>query len=109
VGIQFDNRVSWMDIASLLGAAALAMTIFFGVKEDVKIQQIEIDHLRSNISRVEVQAQDANRQILEKLREQNVVIKDIRTESAEGRDKIMEKLDRLIEREVPPRRGKVEE
>lgn len=96
--LKFDNTLSWMDIVAIVGSAMTAALVVFGASERITLNQIEIEHLKTNVSRVERQASEANREILQQLKEQGTEVKAIRTESATERGKIMEKLDRLIER-----------
>lgn len=98
--LKFDNTLSWMDILAILGSAVTAALVVFGASERITLNEVEIAHLKSNVTRVERQASEANQQILQQLKEQGYEVKAIRTESASERSKIIEKLDRLIEREM---------
>lgn len=98
--LNFDGKVSVMDIFAIGIGAATALSVFFGVSTDVSENAIEIAHNRANLTRIERTAKENDSQILEQLRENKQAVKEIRTESAAGRKDILDKLDKLIEREL---------
>ena len=98
--LKFDNTLSWMDILAILGSAMTVALVVVGASERITRNEVEIQHLKTSVGRVERQASEANAQILQQLKEQGTEVKAIRAESASERSKIIEKLDRLIEREL---------
>lgn len=101
MGIQLDNRVSWVDIVAIAGMLLTGSLVFFDVKEDValnaqKITTVEAE-LTEEIERVEKEADKDREEILE-------AVNETRKESAAGRQRIEDKLDRLIERKLDENR-----
>lgn len=102
--LQFDNRVSWMDIVAILGMGLTALGVVFGVQSDVEMNTAriaEIDkRLEAETRRINKTIDDQNVLILREFNGIEQEIREIRKESAEGRLRIEEKLDRLIERKL---------
>lgn len=99
--MQLDNRVSWVDIVAIAGMLLTGSLVFFDVKEDValnsqKITSVETE-LTEEIKRVEMEADKDREEILE-------AVNETRKESAAGRQRIEDKLDRLIERKLDENR-----
>lgn len=97
MGIQVDNRVSWLDIVAIAGMILTGSLVFFDVKEDVALNAQKIDiveaELSEEIHRVENEADNDRKEILE-------TVKDNGRESALGIRRVEDKLDRLIERKL---------
>ena len=103
--LNFDNRVSWMDIIAITAALLTGMTVFFGVSEDVATNSSQISVIQTDLRRIEVSSTRRDDKILQQLKENKVDMKEIRKESSEGRQDILNKLDRLIEREINHNNG----
>jgi len=102
MALRFDNSLSWMDIVAIAGSAITAIFVIFNAGERITMNELEIKHIKQSVQRVEVRASEDNDKIIQQLRDQNSVIKEIKTESAEGRHRIEQKLDRLIDRFLGP-------
>jgi hypothetical protein len=98
--LNFDSKVSVMDIFAIAIGLGTALTVFFGVSTDVSNNSVQIRHNKDNLARIERKADQGDQAILSQLREQKISIKEIRIESAQGREKIIQKLDKLIDREL---------
>lgn len=96
--LNFDSKVSVMDIFAIVIGLGTALTVFFGVSTDVSTNEVNIANNKENLARIEREADDGDAKILDQLKEQRDDIKEIRVESAQGREKIIEKLDKLIDR-----------
>lgn len=97
MAIQIDNKISWPDIVAIGSSLAMAGVLFFDVKEEVSLNTQHIhsmeDELRSDIRRIEKEADSSREEILE-------AIKDVKDDSKEGLLRVESKIDRLIEREL---------
>ena len=104
MAFQFDNRVSWMDVIAIAGAGMTALTVIFGVQSDVEMNSAritEVDRrLETEVKRLSGDLESQNRTIIREIEGIESEIKEIRSESAVGRQRIEEKLDRLIERQL---------
>ena len=104
MAIQFDNRISWMDVIAIAGIGATAIGVVFGVQSDVEFNAKEIVEVKTEMRREFERVQDdANKdrdEILDRLEATAETMETIRVESASGRKSIEEKIDRLIEREL---------
>lgn len=100
MAINFDNRVSWMDIVAIVAAGLTALTVFFGVSADVGDNRAQIEHIQTDVRRIEVAGAQRDNEVLDQLKENRADMKEIRHESAAGRKNIIDKLDRLIERQL---------
>jgi len=98
--LQVDNRVSLMDIFSILIGVGVAASVFFGVAGDVSTNNVQIAFNKEAIHRVEVAAKESDNQIVDLLEKQNWQINEIKDDSAKGRKRIEDKLDKIIEREL---------
>ena len=98
--LQVDNRVSLMDIFSILIGVGVAASVFFGVAGDVSTNNLQIASNKEAIHRVEVAAKESDNQIVDLLEKQNWQINEIKDDSAKGRKRIEDKLDKIIEREL---------
>lgn len=114
--VNMNWSVSIVDAVSILFGLGGIIYAVFGIqsgleKEDgllgsrIQVNEREIAHVRSDISRVERQAGEADRRVLEQLNKLERGMSDIRAESASGRKDILDKLDKLIERELDIRNG----
>lgn len=105
--MEFKNEISWMDILVALGILGTVALLVFDVKEDVAVNSNDIvrtnqivaeseRRITGDLRKVEREAAKDRDQILE-------AIGEIRVESGEGRRRIEDKLDRLIERKLDER------
>ena len=95
-----NAELTLMDVFSIIGSGIFALSVWYGLSAEVDINKSEISHLKHSVARVERQAGEASDRILAQQRELANEVKLIRTESAAERNKIMVKLDRIIEREI---------
>ena len=102
MSLQFDNRISWMDIVALAGVGVSGLFMFFGVTASVEKIKIEQSHIKADlirveasvvadISRVEKQAKDSDSKIFVQLERQQA-------DQQKNFDKLDGKLDKLIDR-----------
>ena len=98
--LQFDNRISWMDIVAITAAALTALSVYFGVSNDVQVNGQKIAHIQTNIQRIEASSEKHEGKILKILEAQKIEMKEYRQESRQGQRQVVDKLDRLIEREL---------
>lgn len=102
--LEFDNRISWMDVIAITGIAATAIGVVFGVQSEVESNSKEIvqvkQEMRREFVRVTEEAHKDRDEILDRLKETQKSMDTIRIESASGRRRIEDKLDKLIEREL---------
>lgn len=98
--LKFDNRISYMDVVAIAAAGLTAMTVFFGVSTDVTTNSQTIAHIQTDLKRIEVTSARRDDEIMVQLKENRQGMKDIRRESAAGRKDIINKLDKLIDREL---------
>lgn len=96
--VNFDNRVSWMDIVAIVLAVGAILKSYYGVGANVDQNTARIDTNVKAIERVERDVRDTESKVLTEL-------KETRSEAAERSRRIEDKLDRLIEREL---RGEAE-
>ena len=98
-----------MDIVIAMGAAASMLYSIFGIQSGldnrITVHDSEIAHIRSDVARVERQAGEADKRVLEQLGKLESGMNEIKKESASGRKDILDKLDKLIERELDIRNG----
>lgn len=94
--IQFDNRVSWMDVIAIVGIAGSALYGYFGYGEGIRDNQSDIDYIKRDVVRIEEKVNHQGQAITEKLEKMGAEQKadNLRIES---------KIDRLIERELNAR------
>ena len=100
MALQFDNRVSWMDIVAIAGGIATAGAVFFGMGGKIDANKTEIEYIKINVKRIEADADRRSQKILVQLKEQRDELKAYREESKEDNRQVVQKLDRLIEREL---------
>lgn len=102
--MQFDTRISWADLVAILTGIGVLATVVFGVQTDVEMnaQNIETNKetFQREIRRVDESANKDRKEILERLDETKTSMEIIRVESASGRLRIEDKLDKLIERKL---------
>lgn len=98
--LNFDGKVSVMDLFAIGIGGVTALSVFFGVSTNVSENALQIASNRDNLTRIERTAKDNDEKILDQLKENKQAVKEIRVESAAGRKDIIQKLDRLIEREL---------
>ena len=104
MAFNFDNRISWADVVAILTGLGVLATVVFGVQTDVELNTKEIQTTKEafarEIKRVDDSANKDRHEILQRLDETKTSMEVIRTESASGRQRIEDKIDRLIEREL---------
>lgn len=95
--MEFDNKISWMDIVAIIAALMTGALVFFDVKQDVTLNTASIKEVKANLLS-EIQRVDSNAE-----RDRNEILQAInmvRSDASEGRRRIEDKLDRLIERKL---------
>jgi hypothetical protein len=95
--VEFDNKISWMDIVAIIAALMTGLLVFFDVKQDVILNTASIKEVKANLLS-EIQRVDSNAE-----RDRNEILQAInmvRSDASEGRRRIEDKLDRLIERKL---------
>lgn len=92
-GLQFDNRISWMDIVAIIGAAVSALYIIFGHGAKLDKLKLQVRHNIEAIKRVEYDSREGDKNIIEQ-------IEKVRQEQGARFDKLDKKLDRLVDREL---------
>lgn len=102
--MQFDSRISWADLVAILTGLGVLATVVFGVQTDVEMNAHNIEDNKASLQR-EIKRVDENnnknrQEILDRLDETRVGMETIRVESATGRLRIEDKLDKLIDREL---------
>ena len=108
---NIDTRVSLMDVIAIGGALFAGYKVMFDVGSGVEMnaQQIAQNHkdiggmkaeMRREVDRLESNVGGIEEQIAEQFQLINQEVKETRLESAAGRQRIEDKLDRLIEREL---------
>lgn len=102
--LKLNTEITMMDliavafsIVTLVGGGTLFVTKY---APDIKRNETEIVTIKTSIERIERDADRSEDKILDMLKQQGVTINEIQDESAEGRQLIMDKLDRLIERRI---------
>jgi len=98
--VNFDNRVSWMDLVALTGAGIALFNAYYGVGQQVTQNANDIARNYDAIVRIEEQAIEGDQRVSADLQELKVTVDSIREESAEGRLRIENKIDKLIDREL---------
>lgn len=102
--MQFDTRISWADLVAILTGIGVLATVVFGVQTDVEMnaQNIEVNKetFQREIKRVDENANKDRQEILDRLDETKRGMEVIRVESASGRLRIEDKLDKLIDRKL---------
>lgn len=92
--LKMTNEVSIMDVVAIGGLLLGGAGIFFGYGANIQENTTEINHLQSDVSRIERSAEKSEQKILTQLGE-------IKQDAAKDRQDIKTKLDRLIERQIP--------
>lgn len=102
--MQFDTRISWADLVAILTGIGVLATVVFGVQTDVEMnaQNIETNKVsfQREIKRVDDNANKDRQEIIDRLDETKDSMETIRVESANGRLRIEDKLDKLIDRKL---------
>lgn len=98
--LKMTNEVSLMDVITIGGLILGGAAVFFGYGVEINENSQGIAHLRSDVARVERQADEADQRVIKQLDELKSGMNAIRTESASERKDIMRKLDTIIEREI---------
>lgn len=89
-----------LDVCTLSGLAGSALWVIFGVGASVDKNTVEIDHNRQAIERVEADRKVKDEEIVGLIKEVKTEQKAAREEDRRSQEKINDKLDRLIEREL---------
>lgn len=98
--VQFDNRVSWMDMVAIGGAALAIANSFYGTGKEVQVNTAAIKANQVAIERIEDLLEDRDERIFKEIFRAQASIETVRVESAEGRRRIEDKIDSLIAREL---------
>lgn len=102
--MQFDTRISWADLVAILTGIGVLATVVFGVQTDVEMNAQEIadnrEYTQREIKRVDDNANKDRKEIIDRLDETKDSMETIRVESANGRLRIEDKLDKLIDRKL---------
>ena len=101
---QFDNRVSWMDIVTLMGAGMAGIYLIFAIQADIATAQEALDRIEGDYKQADVRIEnrvvgvshDSKERHEKVLRE----VKDVRKENKEAFNKLEGKIDQLIQREL---------
>lgn len=101
--LQVDNRVSWMDIVAIIGAACSALWVVFGVTADVGDNADAIKLVQGEVVRLEVKVDKQDDETLQAVKDLRGELKEYREEARENNKEVVQKLDRLIERELDNR------
>jgi len=97
MGMAFDNRISWMDIVVVVGAA---LGIYFGAITNAQTNAQNIKFLQTTVLRIETNHAKHESEVLIALEHQEKEIKEYRNEAQESTKLVMDKLDSLILREL---------
>ena len=89
-------------VTVLWGAYVLGVAIA-GVEGEVGALGVQVKVNTESIERVERQVAEDQQAIIKRLEDNKQEVRAVRVESAEGRQRIEQKLDRLIEREIERR------
>lgn len=104
MAVNFDNRVSWMDVFSILIACAGGAYVVFEQGADIEKLEAELGYTQEQVQRIEaasIRTKDEITEQIESLRdEQRLQYEGIRTEQRQQYDKLDQKLDKLIDREL---------
>lgn len=101
--LKMTNEVSVMDIIAIGGLLLGGAAVFFGYGVDINENAQGIAHLRNDVARVERQAGEADLRVVKQLDDLKTGMEKIRTESASERKDIIQKLDKLIDRQLQGR------
>lgn len=88
--VQFDNRISWMDMIAIAGVAASLMYGYFGYGENIRDNTAEIDHVKRDVQRIESQQREQSKELSRKLDE-------MRIEQKQDIKQVDHKVDKLIQ------------
>ncbi len=108
-----------MDAVSILFGVGGIMYAIFGIQSGLEqtdgvlaakitVNEKEISHIRGDIVRVERQAHDADTRVMKQLDELKAGMETIRKESTDSRKDIIDKLDKIIDRELNGPRGGID-
>ena len=101
VPLKVTNEVSIMDVVAIGGLLIGGAAVFFGYGVDISTNATQITQIKDDVIKIERRAELSEGKILDQLKQQGETMKDIQKESADSRLRIEDKLDRLIERQLP--------
>lgn len=99
--LKVTNEVSIMDVVAIGGLLIGGAAVFFGYGVDISTNATQITQIKDDVIKIERRAELSEGKILDQLKQQGETMKDIQKESADSRLRIEDKLDRLIERQLP--------
>lgn len=98
--VKFNGEVSFMDLVSIAIALSAALGAYYALGGGISANAKDIEYNAENIARLERVGEQHEIKMIRLLEEQKLELKDYRQESRDGRQQVVEKLDRLIEREL---------
>ena len=98
--LKMTNEVSVMDIVAIGGLLVGGLAVFFGVNAEVQTHTVQIAENTRAIVRVETRVEREQRMVLDALEAQAQETRSYRTEAQSGLQRIEDKLDKVIEREL---------
>ncbi len=100
MAVQLDNRISYVDIFVMLSVVFAGIVFIFSYGSAIEANSQEIEHLKGDVTRIEVTGKQRDEEILDQLKENKTYIDKLGEASERGRMRIEDKLDKIIDREL---------
>ncbi len=99
----FDNRISWMDVATLAGTALVGASVIFGLQGDLRETRIVVDRNTQDIKSVWSEVGLVQLRSQENVNELAKALERNRLEQKADNIRLEGKLDKLIQRTTEDR------
>jgi len=98
--LTFDNRISWMDIGTLLTTGVIVSAIFFGLQGDQRVTHKMAERNQSDIQGVRAEVVEVQRKADQGMSDLARQVERNRLEQKSDNRRLEAKIDKVLERVV---------